>query len=505
MDNKFNGERNIWSTATAAEENLSTASSSSQSQPPRMQSLPFLPPENHIHRANGFSSHDSDLQTLESSFGGLSFADSSTVRQNGTRRRPRPRHFSGDGGGGGGSGVNGGGNLFPPSGNLYHHRELEEYFQRFNLNQQRLSYQNNCVNQSYGYDTLDNGFLNGVPYAPRNHVSDENPWGYINQDQMENRRGSLYAIAKDAVWSKKLLETIYQGTKETIDTIFDRIIVHICELMVDPYGKDVVMLLIGKCCSEQIIQIVDLVTQDMFQFVNICFDLRGTAAIQELLDSIHKRANDQIPRIMDLINSVGLQLAKSSNARFLILSCFRLFPLSHCRYLLEVVAQHCYEISIDQNGCCLYQQCLDKNRVPNPEIRQRLISEVISHALRLCLNCYGNYVVQYIVELNNQHVINALVRQLIGNYAHLARNKYGSHVVQKLLRLRGVDTRLIVVDLLSQIDTLLLDPFGNYVIQTAWFVSKDDVRHMLRYHIELNIRLMRCNKFGNKLLEKLSI
>lgn len=80
--------------------------------------------------------------------------------------------------------------------------------------------------------------------------------------------------------------------------------------------------------------------------------------------------------------------------------------------------------------------------------------------------------VQYIVELNNQHVINALVRQLIGNYAHLARNKYGSHVVQKLLRLRGVDTRLIVVDLLSQIDTLLLDPFGNYVIQTAWFVSK---------------------------------
>ncbi|CAL9242236.1 unnamed protein product [Arabidopsis halleri] len=527
MDNKFNGERNIWSTATAAEENISTASSSSQSQPPRMQSLPFLPPENHIHRANGFSSHDSDLQTLESSFGGLSFADSSTVRQNSTRRRPRPRRFSDVGGGsssgvngaGGDSGVNGGGFSFRPS---PYHRELEE-LQSFNQNQQRLLYQNNCVNQSYGYDTLDNGFLNGVPYAPRNHVSDQNPWGYYtdgfgseinnawrsingyNQDQMENRRGSLYAIAKDAVWSKKLVETIYQGTKETIDTIFDRIIVHICELMVDPYGSDVVMLLIGKCCSEQIIQIVDLVTQDMFQFVNICFDLRGTAAIQELLDSIHKRANDQIPRIMDLISSVGLQLARSSNARSLILSCFRLFPLSHCRYLLEVVAQHCYEISIDQNGCCLYQQCLDKNRVPNPEIRQRLISEVISHALRLCLNCYGNYVVQYIVELNNQHVINALVRQLIGNYAHLARNKYGSHAVQKLLRLRGIDTRLIVVDLLSQIDTLLLDPFGNYVIQTAWFVSKDDVRHMLRYHIELNIRLMRCNKFGNKILEKLNI
>ena len=146
---------------------------------------------------------------------------------------------------------------------------------------------------------------------------------------------------------------------------------------------------------------------------------------------------------------------------------------------------------------------------------------------------FRNYVVQYIVELNNRYLIDALVRQLIGNYAHLARNKYGSHAVQKLLKLRWIDSRVIVIDLLREIDTLLLDPFGNYVIQTAWFVSKvrpniffivlirletlarlresylvclqDDVRRMLRYHIERNIPMMRCNKFGNKVLEKLNI
>ncbi|XP_010484874.1 PREDICTED: putative pumilio homolog 13 [Camelina sativa] len=139
------------------------------------------------------------------------------------------------------------------------------------------------------------------------------------------------------------------------------------------------------------------------------------------------------------------------------------------------------------------------------QIRQRFINEIITHALKLCLNCYGNYVVQYVVELENQQVTEALVVQLLGSYAYLARNKYGSHAVQKLLQLKSINTRLIVNDLVQEIDTLLLDPFGNYVIQTAWFVSKDDVRQMLRWHIERNIRLMRCNKFGNKILERLNI
>jgi len=92
---------------------------------------------------------------------------------------------------------------------------------------------------------------------------------------------------------------------------------------------------------------------------------------------------------------------------------------------------------------------------------------------------FRNYVVQYVLELDNQHVTDELVKKLMRNYAHLARNKYGSHVVQKLLKLRGIDSKLIVVGLLREIDTLLLDPFGNYVIQTAWFVSM--VRNVLKF------------------------
>lgn len=94
---------------------------------------------------------------------------------------------------------------------------------------------------------------------------------------------------------------------------------------------------------------------------------------------------------------------------------------------------------------------------------------------------FRNYVVQYVVELNDPNVTILLVQQLFGNYARLSRNKYGSHVVQKFLKIHYIDHSMIVYDLLKDIDTLLVDPFGNYVIQTAWFVCE-----------VMNIRAVHC-------------
>lgn len=150
---------------------------------------------------------------------------------------------------------------------------------------------------------------------------------------------------------------------------------------------------------------------------------------------------------------------------------------------------------------------------------------------------FRNYLVQFLVELDDVLVTKVLVSKLEGSYANLARNKFGSHVVQKLLELKYIKySRLIVKDLLTEIDTLLLDPYGNYVIQTAWTESEvrlrihlfsavicllkrfgeimrilfwclqdQQVRYMLRLHIQRNIQLMRCNQFGNKILKKLNL
>lgn len=83
-----------------------------------------------------------------------------------------------------------------------------------------------------------------------------------------------------------------------------------------------------------------------------------------------------------------------------------------------------------------------------------------------------NYVVQYVLDLEDCEVTSALSKHLDGNYVQLSYDKYGSHVVQKCLENREFCSRRIIAELLSDIDSLLVDPFGNYVIQTAWIVSE---------------------------------
>lgn len=298
-----NGERGGWETENPAVSPSQPQMQSSSSQ--------LLQPESQRgdEQLFGFPSEYSlgvDLQTLESSFGRLSVFDSSARQQypvlDNHRRSNRSLPLDNQGINGGGGGY-----WFPPNA----HRQIAEP-QQINHQSQRLSFQNGCVNGSFGFDAnvgqtssnqmLSNGFLNGnlrdVPYLSRNSFLDQSPWdstnGYgssgINNSwrsnegfvhnlalppSLENARGSIVSLAKDRVSCQQLQKIIAEGSRERIDMIFKDVIFHICDLMVDPFGHHVVQKLIEKCSTEQITQILDMVTQHQFLFVRICIDSLG--------------------------------------------------------------------------------------------------------------------------------------------------------------------------------------------------------------------------------------
>ena len=50
-------------------------------------------------------------------------------------------------------------------------------------------------------------------------------------------------------------------------------------------------------------------------------------------------------------------------------------------------------------------------------------------------DAFGNYVVQYVLELGHPKAAAAIMRQLSGQYAELAQQKFSSNVVEKCLKL----------------------------------------------------------------------
>lgn len=57
------------------------------------------------------------------------------------------------------------------------------------------------------------------------------------------------------------------------------------------------------------------------------------------------------------------------------------------QYLLNEVADNCYQIATDQSGCCILQQCVDHTK---GEARLHLVRAIIANAVHLAEDQYGS-------------------------------------------------------------------------------------------------------------------
>lgn len=87
----------------------------------------------------------------------------------------------------------------------------------------------------------------------------------------------------------------------------------------------------------------------------------------------------------------------------------------------------------------------------------------------------SNYVVQHLLSLKMPRITDNLVRELERQFVYLACNKYGSNVVEKFIQDSGeLQSARVILELLADpnVARLLVDPYGNYVIQSALTASK---------------------------------
>jgi len=80
-------------------------------------------------------------------------------------------------------------------------------------------------------------------------------------------------------------------------------------------------------------------------------------------------------------------------------------------------------------------------------------------------------VIQHLISLKIPTVSVNLHHQLRQQFVSLSCNKYGSNVVEKFLHDSGADiSSCIILELLNDpnVARLLVDPYGNFVISTAY-------------------------------------
>ncbi|KVH89212.1 Armadillo-like helical [Cynara cardunculus var. scolymus] len=385
--------------------------------------------------------------------------------------------------------------------------------QRLYSTQQLNSYHNRC-SLTPAVGTLDQSLLGSSNFfMSRDNICHSNNHSCDGMsDKLQNQqflsllplkelRGMVYFLAKDQNGCRILQSKFENPTKDEIDLVLSEVVGSIADLMKDQFGNYLIQKLVSVCNDDQKTVILRELTEGSIEIILVSVSPYGTRAIQKLLENL--KDPNQIMMVIRALHCGAAKLANDPNGHHVLQYCLLHFDSDFNQLILDEIADNCFKVATDRSGCCVLQACVEHSR---GKARNRLIAEIMANAIHIAEDPFGNYVLQHMVGLKLPDLTQLLVRQLQGNFASLSRNKYASNVVEKCLIESGpeISTNIILELVGSPNPSLLLvDPYGNFVIQSALKVSKGFAHECLRKLISRNVTAMQSNLYGKKILEKI--
>ena len=179
----------------------------------------------------------------------------------------------------------------------------------------------------------------------------------------------------------------------------------------------------------------------------------------------------------------------------LFLTCFK--------FIFDAVGTNCVVVGTHRHGCCVLQRCIDH---ASGHQKAQLISQITENAFALVQDPFGNYVLQYIVDLAEPVFTNPLCYSFQTSIPALSKQKFSSNVIEKCLR--GAEptiTSMMIEEMLNvnELEKMLRDSFANYVVQTALDYADPDTRNRLVEAIRPILPAIRQTPYGRRIQSKI--
>jgi hypothetical protein len=257
------------------------------------------------------------------------------------------------------------------------------------------------------------------------------------------------------------------------------------EAMVDPFGNYLFQKILEKITSEERIMLVKSVST---RLVNASLNLHGTRSVQKIVElcamdeerkagtsSSENPDSNSEETAADVLTKAlapaAARLCIDSHGNHVIQRILLKLGHKHSKFVFDAVAESVGDVARHRHGCCVIQRCLDSQ--PGPA-RSHLVRRIVDKSLELMQDAYGNYVVQYVLDVCSDDDVHAVCESVIGKVNLLAIQKFSSNVMEKCLERCTDRVKEHYMQELSdpeRIRELMMDPFGNYVVQRALSVA----------------------------------
>ena len=211
----------------------------------------------------------------------------------------------------------------------------------------------------------------------------------------------------------------------------------------------------------------------------------------------------QIQTIIYALKDRVVELISDLNGNHVIQKCLNHLAPENAQFIFDSVGTNCVVVGTHRHGCCVLQRCIDH---ASGLQKAQLVAQITDNAYALVQDPFGNYVLQYIVDLNEPNYTNPLCMALRPEILALSKQKFSSNVIEKCLRgaLPEVASALIEEMLHAKdLEKLLRDPYGNYVVQTALEFAEPGTRDRLIEAIRPVLPSVRSTPYGRRIQSKI--
>ena len=289
--------------------------------------------------------------------------------------------------------------------------------------------------------------------------------------------GNVRRLSRDQVGCRLLQQTLDEEGPLAATMILNEGLPFWGEAMVDPFGNYLFQKILERITPEERVMLIKNVSA---RLVNASLNLHGTRSVQKVVemcafDEANAKVDSPDGSSADILTRAlapaAARLCIDSHGNHVIQRILQKLEHKHATFVFAAVAAGVGDVARHRHGCCVIQRCLDS---PPTEARSHLVHRIVEKSLDLMQDAYGNYVVQYVLDVCEDADVHAVCDSVVGRVSSLAIQKFSSNVMEKCLERCTEGTKEYYLQELSdphRIRELMVDPFGNYVVQRALSVA----------------------------------
>ncbi|GMH47162.1 hypothetical protein TrRE_jg3733, partial [Triparma retinervis] len=324
-------------------------------------------------------------------------------------------------------------------------------------------------------------------------------YGSTRRPALKDLLGNVCRLSKDQVGCRLLQQALDEDGSEAATAIFKEGLAFMAEIMVDPFGNYLFQKILEKCSDAERLTIIRTVAPKLVQSA---LNLHGTRSVQKVVEMCSFDANAATAVTKSLAPQAA-RLCIDANGNHVIQRVLQRLPHQHARFVFDAVAASVGEVARHRHGCCVIQRCLDS---PKSTARSNLVAKIVEKALELMQDAYGNYVVQYVLDVCSDEEAHAVCQSVAGRVSMLAIQKFSSNVMEKCLEKANDKTQELYLREIShpeKVKDLMSDPFGNYVVQRALAVATHAQAVRLVEAMRPHLSGMRNTAGGRRIVAKI--